>query len=266
MKKRKKPASTRKKVKGKKKVRSKKSRPAKSAGQKQEKDKVRSGKITSEDADRQLIESATRKRAEGKKLTQREQAAIRREERTRDEKMAATFYQRGIPLHELVNNTPADKKSLARWEARGLKSNREGGRKFFPVFELVGFIWQRYIKTGTQGGSPDGPDHLTKATIEGREIDTELKKFRLDRESGRVIDRSEHVEICMQMVLEVKAALFGLASSAAPLLAGKSAAQTRKILEGKFRWVCEEMARGRVPIPPGTDDAIAKAIKKRRRK
>jgi len=167
----------------------------------------------------------------------------------------------GLRQSDLVAAVPGLTRSTIRnWERDGLPVVRERRRAvLYPALGMIRWLVERFVRPGrprSRSAEKEAWD------AHDAEFKAKLRELEWQRERGEVVSKAEHEAAMIGMALQVRAALLAQAGRLAPQLAEQPIAVVREVLDRQNKWLCREMAKGRVPIPQEAVADVEAAIAK----
>jgi len=154
----------------------------------------------------------------------------------------------GIPQADLVNGVERlTRATLAHWRDDGLPYHRIAGRNYYPPLPLIAYIYDHFVRPGRPGLV--GGEDYDAAKTEDMRYRAKTRKLTYEQLTEVVIDRADAERVMIGIILEVRAALLALPSNITPQVENRPAREIRPILDRYVRWMCSELASGRVPVP-----------------
>lgn len=160
-----------------------------------------------------------------------------------------------VKLPDLCKALGASESAVYRWKRAGCPHvDRDGGIWFDPA-AVSEWIKSRGIKPGARGrpvggaGGAAGEDEDVRDDLLSAKLRKELafaERAELDvaARKGELMPRAEVEQSTIARILEVRAALLGLAARVTPRVVGQDGATVHVIVDEEARRICEGFAEG----------------------
>ena len=155
---------------------------------------------------------------------------------------------------EIEEQLGVSRKVMADWQQNGLVSVQVKRARWYPLWELLGWMRQRAVQRQAKSSNEWA---LLRA-----EFDAKERKLKFETRAGVVIDRDAHEAAMETMAVQIRASLLSMIPALVQKLTGKPPAEMRRELERNIRWQLEQMADGRVVLSASLLRDVDAAVKR----
>lgn len=156
-----------------------------------------------------------------------------------------------VSIIDLARVTGFDEGTIRRWTRAGCPFTREGTRLQFDPAAVKAWLDERGKKPGQRGrpaaidGAPsDVKESLALAKLRKELALAERAELDVAERKGELMPRAEVEQATVARILEVRAALLGLAARVTPRVVGQDGATVHGIVDEEARRICEGFAEG----------------------